>query len=240
MSDRTPDLPQRLLLTAHIEQHTGSILTAQLLRDAAHALAEREAAHQHAKDFINLLTRGKAPCGHWSAYSETSDGGKHISCLRCELDAEQAAHQATKAERDALKPLALVVISRCKRCGEEWPHWGVLSSFPVCLSCATAAEAERDRLAALLVDEIEDCRTACEERDRLAEAQQWRPIATAPKDGTRILVTGTANGNRTEIVFWWDGNFQNPAGWRTGSGLVYPDRWLSLLAAPRADREDQP
>ena len=43
---------------------------------------------------------------------------------------------------------------------------------------------------------------------------QWQPLATAPKDGTRILVLGEADD--VFIVRWQDGSQTGwPTGWRS-------------------------
>lgn len=54
-------------------------------RDAVRPeLAEIRKQAEHNAAMIEMLTRGKSPCGHWSAYAFTEDGGKRIRCLQCE------------------------------------------------------------------------------------------------------------------------------------------------------------
>lgn len=81
-----------------------------------------------------------------------------------------------------------------------------------------AAEAER-QLAAL----------------RTQAPDSWRPIETAPKDGTRILV------GHSDAVFdaWWEEGGGNGDGWVDGCDdryedlIVYePTHWMPLPAAP--------
>lgn len=54
---------------------------------------------------------------------------------------------------------------------------------------------------------------------------QWRPIETAPKDGTPILVS---DGNTQAAVYWW------PAVWMgtTHCGMKNPTHWMPLPSAP--------
>ena len=56
----------------------------------------------------------------------------------------------------------------------------------------------------------------------------WQPIATAPKDGTEILML-RPSGKR--IVVWWDAN-----GWKSGDGvghlaLTPHAKWMHLPGA---------
>jgi hypothetical protein len=59
--------------------------------------------------------------------------------------------QLARAERAEAAMEALeggYVTSTCKMCGRDWPHPGVLSSFPICFGCASEAFAKlevRDR-----------------------------------------------------------------------------------------------
>lgn len=64
-------------------------------------------------------------------------------------DRLRAEVKRLKAERDeaieAMKCEGLLPVpAPCSRCGELWPHPGVLSTNPVCQSCRRKAEAQRD------------------------------------------------------------------------------------------------
>ena len=65
------------------------------------------------------------------------------------------------------------------------------------------------------------------------EAQGWRPIAEAPKDGTRIIVT---NGTRVETARWLDNRHGKYAwaGWHFGSLVpaMTPNAWQPLPPPP--------
>jgi hypothetical protein len=50
------------------------------------------------RELLDLLTSGKSPCGHWSAYAHTEDGGKQIVCLQCQVETLTRDLQEAKAE----------------------------------------------------------------------------------------------------------------------------------------------
>jgi hypothetical protein len=56
---------------------------------------------------------------------------------------------------------------------------------------------------------------------RASLVPQWQPIETAPKDGTRILVS---NGVQFAAVFWW------PRVWMgdTHNGMRNPTSWMQI------------
>lgn len=63
--------------------------------------------------------------------------------------------------------------------------------------------------------------------EALDDAYRWQPMATAPKDGTRILTTGLGG----TVVAWWDTN-----GWRIsnfGYLIQQPTHWLPIPPLPR-------
>lgn len=68
---------------------------------------------------------------------------------------------------------------------------------------------------------------------RAHEAQGWMPIAEAPKDGTRIIVT---NGTRVETARWLDNRHGKYAwaGWHFGSLVpaMTPNAWQPLPPPP--------
>jgi hypothetical protein len=83
---------------------------------------------------------------------------------------------------------------------------------------------------------------ALAERDRLSNAlaaaraaMTWRPIETAPKDRTRILVWPYWGDNRPAEVQWREMK-RTPGRWETTGGLVCPSanptHWMPLPAPP--------
>ncbi|EFG9152919.1 hypothetical protein BL864_005368, partial [Escherichia coli] len=77
----------------------------------------------------------------------------------------------------------------------------------------------------------------------MSEASQWRNMASAPQDGTRILVTvrqaeqGPAD---VDVAFWAEADNLGPEGWRAadshpGSVVPYADPeivcWMPLPGA---------
>jgi hypothetical protein len=65
----------------------------------------------------------------------------------------------------------------------------------------------------------------------------WQPIATAPKDGTDILIF---RGGSMHVVFF-DDEKQSPWAWCTADGisyhLNYPTHWRALPAPPEGPWE---
>lgn len=107
----------------------------------------------------------------------------------------------------------------------------------------TAATAEVVKRALIAIPKV------LAEIDRLRGEWQWLPIATAPKDGTPVLVVNTKG---TQRVCWWlpdSGNDDGP-GWvfyqRYAGGcveLLNPTHWMPLPDAtvqPRPQRDEQP
>ena len=61
----------------------------------------------------------------------------------------------------------------------------------------------------------------------IASMADWQPIATAPKDGTRVDLMNAENGY-TDFGFWFDyrGNIQSPEGeWSTDLGNGDMTHW---------------
>lgn len=80
--------------------------------------------------------------------------------------------------------------------------------------CQCAQRAEQSEVAAL--------RTRVRE---LEAAQAWRPIETAPKDGTRIL----AYGGWGIAIIWWSSWLE----WYDGEGAhLEPTHWQPLPSPP--------
>lgn len=64
----------------------------------------------------------------------------------------------------------------------------------------------------------------------LSQSEGWRPIETAPKDGTPILV---CNDTTMAAVYWW------PAVWMgtTHCGMKEPTRWMPLPPLPNKEMD---
>jgi len=111
-----------------------------------------------------------------------------------------------------------------------------------------ALSAERDELAATLAearDAVQLWKSVAEtagnhelaanaEIARLREANEWRPIESAPKDGTNVLGGYVGpDGNSVGEMFWWEG------WWRTWDGtlhartIYYPTHWRPLPPPPQ-------
>jgi hypothetical protein len=90
----------------------------------------------------------------------------------------------------------------------------------------------------------EAVKAMAEERDKLraenAElrqhlddmARQWRPIETAPKDGTHVL---TWNGRWIDVGYWSRPGIHNPPSWISGRGISHidqPTHWQPLPKTP--------
>ncbi|WP_424441089.1 DUF551 domain-containing protein [Parvibaculum sp.] len=65
---------------------------------------------------------------------------------------------------------------------------------------------------------------------------EWQPIETAPKDGTKILLTGPhdANGRYMEVCGYWKDRF--PVTWMDGHGE--PTHWMPLPAPPEKPHDE--
>jgi len=60
---------------------------------------------------------------------------------------------------------------------------------------------------------------------------EWKPIASAPRDGTEILV-GLHDGS--VAVVWW-GRYGREIGWTDGDYLMtWPSHWMPLPPPPKA------
>lgn len=66
----------------------------------------------------------------------------------------------------------------------------------------------------------------------------WQKIASAPKDGTDVLIWGPQG--KPTIAHWWDGNFQNVSGWWYNARVFYPTHWMPLPSSPLAGQEREP
>lgn len=61
-------------------------------------------------------------------------------------------------------------------------------------------------------------------------AMQWKPIKTAPKDGTEILVWFD-EAKRHFILWWFDGDWRFIGG--TITPVVPPSYWMPLPEPPK-------
>ena len=88
------------------------------------------------------------------------------------------------------------------------------------LRSAIMSKEEQEILAALPVDQV--------------KAERWQPIETAPKDGSRLLVTRAPfTGKAPYKIVWWSSS--TPKGWRWRlSKLVRfnPTHWMPLPEPP--------
>ncbi|PZO81302.1 MAG: hypothetical protein DI629_04665 [Mesorhizobium amorphae] len=78
----------------------------------------------------------------------------------------------------------------------------------------------------------------------MADTGGWRNMASAPKDGTRILATvrnAEQGGPEVDVVFWARADHTNPEGWRAtdstaGAVIAYADPELACwMPLPSAD-----
>ena len=105
-----------------------------------------------------------------------------------------------------------------------------VSAAPTLHAFIRALAAERDAARA--------------EVKRLREAAAWRPIETAPRDGTRVLVypawyDAKSNDYRAGEAYW-QRMMRKPGRWATGaSSLPYePTHWLPLPQPPAKEPRD--
>jgi hypothetical protein len=112
------------------------------------------------------------------------------------------------------------------------------------------ASIERDaRVSELTRDEIEGLVHAVlatralqpAAPEQIAEGEGWQPISTAPRDGTRIIVTRTAPTGRNPAKIVW-GAEGAPQGWRWRQQKVIrfePTHWRPLPAPPTNESAGQ-
>ena len=73
---------------------------------------------------------------------------------------------------------------------------------------------------------------------RTQAPDSWRPIETAPKDGTRVLLSGMPYGPKVDVGAWGITTYNRSAkaynrGWTTFPGNeTNPTHWMPLPAAP--------
>lgn len=75
------------------------------------------------------------------------------------------------------------------------------------------------------------------ERELIA-ATTWRPIETAPRDGTRILAYRSGFAELLAIIFWSsDFDIWTPV---HGNSWLSPTHWMSLPPPPKTSWSDSP
>lgn len=77
--------------------------------------------------------------------------------------------------------------------------------------------------------DVATMRAAAAEIERLRSLTEWRPIETAPRDGTDILIF---EGNAI-IAAWWTSANPRLSGWDAGEFMCdHPTHWLPLPPPP--------
>lgn len=67
-------------------------------------------------------------------------------------------------------------------------------------------------------------------------ADQWQPISTAPRDGTRILTFGLKEGQPRQCITWWrrGQDAKGYIGWGEWHPELWPPtHWMPLPALPQ-------
>ena len=80
-----------------------------------------------------------------------------------------------------------------------------------------------------------------DEIEVVEQSKTWRPMDTAPKDGSNILIydqtpsmllNGESKPRGIYISYWWKGDGLNSPKWRDGCVGGNPVRWMPLPDAP--------
>jgi hypothetical protein len=70
--------------------------------------------------------------------------------------------------------------------------------------------------------------------DAIRELTEWRPMETAPRDGTRVLVL-TDRGGGQQFVAWWGDRVHWVDGWSHDGDILLDCEllgWLPLVPGP--------
>lgn len=125
-------------------------------------------------------------------------------------------------EGDKRKPIEEYILAQKKRIAE-------LEAEKVSLTNDLAEKQEQlDQLA-------NKCLELEAENKRLKEANEWKPIETAPKDGSRFLAGVDRASGFLQYVAWWDDEFSD---WVITSSLTNiicptPSHWMPLPEPPK-------
>ena len=116
----------------------------------------------------------------------------------------------------------------CSRCGSKLVGKGTCLRCPQCNPIAPPVIPPCGETS---------CETVAAIRQQLAEAnarQQWRPIETAPRDGTLILFYDPKRNLRT-VGYWHVYMFGECQEWRTlfTSAMFNPTHWMPLPTPPK-------
>jgi hypothetical protein len=67
---------------------------------------------------------------------------------------------------------------------------------------------------------------------------EWQPIATAPKDGTRVLLWWAKDARSRIRILRWDSDLYNPEGRWTDGEYDYdmPSHWMPLPDPPTQEQ----
>lgn len=141
-----------------------------VIDEAADALEAMEREHAESRDMIEMLTRGKSPCGHWSAYAHEVSAGK-IICWQCRAEAAETALASERRERDAI---AVDERERAALAVDEASD-AYRALYNRERARADAAEAERDNLAL----QVRTLRETGQNRALADDIERWRREASA-------------------------------------------------------------
>ena len=115
--------------------------TFQACVDLIIALQEEKEA---ADDLVQMVARGKSPCGHWKVYQHTEDGGKHIHCMQCSLEAEKARADRLEALLTQQRPY--LQHKRDCELNKSVPYGEMLPSSPMDGGIRALTDSERQAL----------------------------------------------------------------------------------------------
>jgi hypothetical protein len=71
-----------------------------------------------------------------------------------------------------------------------------------------------------------------QENERLQSVREWRPISTAPKDGTEVVLGWSSHSIRPTTGTWTPKGWLLPGGSVMASGDFLPTHWMPLAEPP--------